>query len=404
MTLKAVLTQTDVEQYFSTFNVKVKSDYIQKTKPLDLECLNCGNEFSIALSRWTPNPGCRTCKKRERQNENIQKAKDICKSRSLSYVSGGLTLEGPLTVKCESNHIRTVRMQDVIRNKHNCAVCVGQARDDAETYKTFEDRGFTVTKIDKGTAYFICPEGHHHHIYIGVFNTGVGCGICRGLYISTEEVKNTVSKEGYTLQSEYTSINVGLHLICPNGHNTDTLTYAAWKQGKRCKYCSHSYIQPENIAKDFADYGLTLVDTYKDYLTPMLVRCDTHNHEFYICWNTWKRSKGYCRVCEKSNGFQINKPGTLYYVRFDINGAYYYKIGITNRTIKERFSGEIYPYTIIKQVYYSDGQLCINDETAILRQYKTALYKGEPLLKCGSSELFISDVLGLDTYKLSNVV
>ena len=404
MTLKAVLTQSDVEQYFSTFNVKVKSAYIQKSKPIDLECLTCGNAFSIAISRWTPNPGCRSCKKKERQNENVQKAKDICKSRSLSYVSGGLTLEGPLTVKCESNHTRTVRMQDVIRNKHDCAVCAGQARDDSEIYALFESRGFTVTELKGSKAWFICPNGHSHSITIDSFKRGTGCGLCKGFHVTTEDVAKIVGCEGYTLKSEYQGTLKKLSLVCPNGHLTHTLTYAAWKIGKRCQHCSSTYVSPKEVVADFASFGITLIDEYKDYLTPMLVRCDAYNHEFYICWNTWKRSKGYCRVCEKSNGFQINKPGTLYYVRFDIDGTYYYKIGITNRTIKERFSGEVYPYKVIKQVYYSDGQLCLNDETAILRQYKTALYSGKPILKSGNSELFLLDVLELDTPKLSNIV
>jgi hypothetical protein len=73
-----------------------------------------------------------------------------------------------------------------------------------------------------------------------------------------------------------------------------------------------------------------------------------------------------------------------------------YKIGITNRTIEERFSGEMDSISVITQWHFLKGIDALNREREILKQYLAFQYQGEPILSSGNTELFDSDILELD--------
>ena len=101
-----------------------------------------------------------------------------------------------------------------------------------------------------------------------------------------------------------------------------------------------------------------------------------------------------CSSCAKS-GYDVNKPGTLYYIR--IKGTGYYKIGITNNTIKKRFSKEdLSTIEVIRTWYYENGQECYNKEQEILQRYKSNRCYTVNLLQSGNTELFNTDILALD--------
>ncbi len=92
-------------------------------------------------------------------------------------------------------------------------------------------------------------------------------------------------------------------------------------------------------------------------------------------------------------GFASNKPGTLYYL--SVNNGQAYKIGITNRTVEERFGSDMQYIEVIQTWHYDNGQEARDRETEILREYKYSQYLGEPLLKSGNTELFTHDILNL---------
>ena len=76
-----------------------------------------------------------------------------------------------------------------------------------------------------------------------------------------------------------------------------------------------------------------------------------------------------------------------------------WKIGITNRSVKDRFSGSVARKIRIIKVWKYDLLLnALNREKKILRKYSDDVYMGkdQPLSKGGNTELFTRDVLGLD--------
>ena len=88
----------------------------------------------------------------------------------------------------------------------------------------------------------------------------------------------------------------------------------------------------------------------------------------------------------------------MYYLRVDHLGVTAYKIGITNRSVEERFAGvDLTKITVIKIWNYSVGVQARKAEQKILRQQVGPKYSGPGLLRLeGHSEMFDRDVLGLD--------
>jgi hypothetical protein len=93
-------------------------------------------------------------------------------------------------------------------------------------------------------------------------------------------------------------------------------------------------------------------------------------------------------------GFNINLPAILYYLK--VQGGKGYKIGITNRTVAERFVGETNKIEVIKTWYYESGKDARDREQEVLSEYKPMKYIGEHLLSSGNTELFNKDILELD--------
>lgn len=102
-----------------------------------------------------------------------------------------------------------------------------------------------------------------------------------------------------------------------------------------------------------------------------------------------------CPKCAKT-GFKQDRPATLYYLRVNSHGLY--KIGITNNSVKDRYlKQELENITVIREWEYATGVEAFNEEQLILKEFKTLQYKGDPVLSTGNSELFVVDVLQLDS-------
>jgi len=102
-----------------------------------------------------------------------------------------------------------------------------------------------------------------------------------------------------------------------------------------------------------------------------------------------------CASCS-FGGFKFNKPAVLYYL--SILGGIAYKVGITNRSVKDRFTHlDSTKIKILQTISYINGKEAYLAEQTILKEFEYAKYMGVDLLSSGNSELFYYDVLGLDS-------
>ena len=98
------------------------------------------------------------------------------------------------------------------------------------------------------------------------------------------------------------------------------------------------------------------------------------------------------------SGFCVDKPAILYYLKL-FNGEGY-KIGITNRTILDRFcKDDLSNIEVLSIIDFARGIDAKKEETRILKQYIEYKYSNCNLLKSGNTEIFTTDVLNLDINK-----
>ena len=98
---------------------------------------------------------------------------------------------------------------------------------------------------------------------------------------------------------------------------------------------------------------------------------------------------------KRSNrGFHPGKPAILYY--YEIGGLY--KLGITNRTLRQRVGVQYKDIRVLARKAFLIGADAAAAERAILNFVDDCYrYDGPPVLtRLGDTELFTSDILGLD--------
>ena len=78
---------------------------------------------------------------------------------------------------------------------------------------------------------------------------------------------------------------------------------------------------------------------------------------------------------------------------------YFYKIGVTNATIKRRYDAETnIVYTVLYEQYHQDGLIPLNKEQKIKEKYRKYLVSKNINVfdRTGNTEVFYIDVLNLD--------
>jgi T5orf172 domain len=163
------------------------------------------------------------------------------------------------------------------------------------------------------------------------------------------------------------------------------------------RHADSQRLTKDRLQKHLSDLerrGITMLSEYINRRNKGLFRCR--------CGNKWRVETGAvfdgsgCSNCA-NYGFQSGKPAMLYYVRVtNPFGDPVYKIGVTNRTMQERFERESRKITIIQTVDFDSGTKAYEIEQAILKDYDADRYEGPDILEVGNDELFNCDVLQLD--------
>lgn len=159
------------------------------------------------------------------------------------------------------------------------------------------------------------------------------------------------------------------------------------------KYNTDIFIaKAKQIFNDKYDYSTTVFTTIANKLELKCNNCNSileqkassHllGHEACYCYTT------------NASCFSKVKPAIMYYL--NIINTNIYKIGITNRSIEERFlPWELSTFTVIKTWSFQTGKEAFEQEQTILKQYSKDKYNGPKLLNSGNSELFNKNILNL---------
>lgn len=186
-------------------------------------------------------------------------------------------------------------------------------------------------------------------------------------------------------------------IICPE-HGEFEQTPHVHTQGSGCTKCRNniltdtkdSFINKANLVHNYL-YSYDKV-IYSKSWNNITITCPVHG-DFEQSPNNHLSGKG-CKNCINC-GFKYNSSAILYYLKIQYDNKTLYKIGITNRSIKERFTAKDRELiTVLHQVHYKSGQDAYNEEQRILKQFKEFKYIGPDVLSSGNTELFVADIFG----------
>jgi hypothetical protein len=312
-------------------------------------------------------------------------------------------------------------------NGMGCRACGGN---EPLTLETFLQRARDKhgDRYDYSLVYFnnssekidiICPEHGVFSQYVLTHLKGFNCQKC-GWESATKARSDTadgfIERAGLVHGDRYdyshvTYVNqlTKVEIICPE-HSSFWQLPSSHIRGIGCSKCSdivsgqkHRLTTSEFIEKakalhgDKYDYSKVSYTVATDKVE---IICPEHGPFFQSAANHTNSShQAGCPGCALS-GFDQTKPGILYYLAvLNDAGETLYKIGITNLTVNKRFlSADLSRIRVIKTWDFTVGGDAAAEEARILATHKDHLYRGEPVLKsAGNTELFVKDVLGLDS-------
>ena len=244
------------------------------------------------------------------------------------------------------------------------------------------------------------PNNHKH---------GKGCRACANDALAEDRkdpidkvIQNFKAVHGGLYQYDkvqYKNAQTAVIITCPT-HGDFEQAPTSHLSGKGCPECGterKKSTQEETLIKfkhahgDRYDYNKVV---YNGTNNKVVILCPEHG-EFEQIPDSHLRGHG-CPSCSKS-GFDKNKSAILYYLKVTTeDNQELYKIGITNKSVNERFNlTDLKKIEIIKQEKFESGQEALDKETEIKRKFKEFQYKGPNVLQTGNTELFTVDLFNL---------
>ena len=390
------------------------SEYMSSKTKLKIICLVHG-VFEQTPNNHLRGQGCPVCKL-EKQKSNterfIEEAKKIHGDRydySLSeYTLRKNTLKivcsihgvfeqtacshlqgsGCLRCKLEKQRFNTVEFIERAKRKH------GNKYDYSLSEYTNYNKKLEI----------ICPV---HGVFVQMAQnhlSGAGCPACHYKKIASctkEFIQKARKKHGCKYdysQVEYINGSSKIKIICPSHGVFWQRPSDHLSKGKGCPVCSGHQLNTAEFIKKAEevhaykyDYSLS---EYKGCLKTVKVICPDHGSFDVVAGEHLRRKQG-CPCCRES-GFNPTMPGVLYFLRFVKPFATFWKIGITNRTVRERF-GKEFQFVIESNTWrFETGQDARNIEQKVIKRFSKYLFEQLPLFpildKGGASECFTHSI------------
>jgi len=203
---------------------------------------------------------------------------------------------------------------------------------------------------------------------------------------------------------EYKDIKTKIIVTCPVHGDFEIMTnnhlnrHGCQKCGiNKRKYSTKEYIE-ESIKKHKGYYSYDKVE-YKGSGHKIIVTCPVHG-DFEVNAGSHLFGTG-CLKCSKEKNGILKYKGKITYLYYIYFPQYdLYKIGLTRKSVENRFAHEIkdgLEIEILKVQEYKDGAQAFVLEQAILQKHKDKIIKKKlnKILITGNTEIFTEDVLNL---------
>jgi len=259
----------------------------------------------------------------------------------------------------------------------------------------------------------ICPK---HGIFEKTPNShlrGRGCPECSHRLVKNNEDFCKYAKKAHGDKYDYSKVhyknsNTKVTIICPE-HGEFQQKPILHFQGRGCPKCANK-LRQQTCFKKYGVSSVSQIHTQntqnltKEYIEENFlseageIKMQEMIKHFNITATTCYRYMHDLKVnfAYKEKGFNPQEPGILYYIFDPV--ANLYKIGITNRSIEERF-GKAFcskrAIAILEQTYFENGHEALEAESEILEafSYARTINKSWPEEVGGKTEFFSCDIL-----------
>ncbi len=266
----------------------------------------------------------------------------------------------------------------------------------------------------------ICPEHGPFEQRVMVHLKGFNCPKCGREQVADKLshslerfISDAIAAHGdkydYT-EVEYVNALSNVKIVCPV-HGPFLQKPANHVRGVGCSKCSDIVAADKRrlSTEEFVERAREIHGGKYDYSKAVYITghdkveiiCPEHGVFWQSAVNHTKGNKAGCPGCAVS-GFDQTKPALLYYLAVMTDKSEtLYKIGITNLNVQKRFPNvDLARIRVIKTWSYESGAEAAKREITILQEFSDDLYTGvDVLIGAGNTELFVSDVLGLDSEK-----
>jgi len=394
-----------------------KVEYTRSNRKVTIICSEHG-EFQKTPNKHLLGEGCPKCSARYRRtpDEFIKDAQKIHKNKYDYSKANYINAKKKIVIICP-DHGKFIQSPESHLAGAGCPRCSGKEI----TTKEFIRRArkvhnniydYSKVKYVNSTTKvtIICRKHGEFQQYQYNHLKGTGCPKCSGNRRLTTKEFIDQSRAVHGDKYDYSKVKYirsadKVDIICPV-HGLFKQKPNAHLAGVGCPICGNELISKskrlsleEFIKRAKAAHGNKYdysKANYIDATTKVTIICPEHG-EFKQAAGTHFLGSG-CPQCAVS-GVDLSAPGILYYLRIDTRTHRLWKIGITNRSVGERFIGrDLKNISVIKVWQYRHLRDAYTEEQEILQAHMQWLYTGydEPLSKGGNTELFTRDVLGLD--------
>lgn len=249
------ITYEYVKEYVKSFGYKlISTEYVRSGNRLEMIC-DQGHICSISWDNFKYGRRCRTCADLNKSNKFRLKYEEVksyiesfgCKLLTNDYKRNSQNLD----IKCSCGNIYKITYQRFSSDNRytKCMNCrdFKSKKHSYEFVKSFiESNKYTLMSKsyknanDKLTV--MCDKFHVYDVTFANFKYGKRCPYCSnsGRKLTIEEVETMLGKEGYSLlDTNYINSSQRLNIICEKGHRT-TITVRDFKGGCRCNVCRSS--------------------------------------------------------------------------------------------------------------------------------------------------------------------
>ena len=337
-------------------------------------------------------------------SNNVKKVKIICPEHGPFYQSPSHHLQGKgcwyCSYEARSRHLALGKVNFINRAK----------------ILHFNRYNYTLVnyKNAKTPVVIICPKHGQFSQIPSVHLRPAGCIKCANESLISQLTKSPttfieearqIHRDKYDYSEvKYRGAKCKVTIICPQ-HGKFSQSAESHLAGNGCNKCADKIRSDKkrmkideflSRAKEIHGNKYNYSDvSYQNNRTRVKIKCNVHG-TFYQIPHNHLRGMG-CPSCAKT-GVDLKLPGILYYFRIQTGENKFWKIGITNHSLKKRFMSDYKKVTVIKTWHYDRLEDGYSNEQQILKKYAKYKYVSDSniLSRGGNTELFIKDILELD--------